>query len=143
AGFQPLLGKRSTWPGREALLAVLNVVLGDYPAASNNLLAITMCLRRGGVPLPTECEALPAAMPRAGGKLVVLLHGPCMNNLQWKRRSHDQGAALARDLGYTPVYLYNSGLYIAIAPRHFFIPPRSRPSRPSPSEDPSTSAARH
>ena len=114
ARFEPLLGERSTWPGREALLAALNGVLGDYLAASNNPLAITMRLRRAGTPLPDERELLAAAIPRAGGKLVVLLHGLCMNDLQWKRRGHDHGAALARDLGYTPVYLhYNSGLHVS------------------------------
>jgi hypothetical protein len=30
AGFEPLLGERSTWRGRETLLAALNGVLGDY-----------------------------------------------------------------------------------------------------------------
>jgi pimeloyl-ACP methyl ester carboxylesterase len=44
----------------------------------------------------------------------VLLHGLCMNDLQWMRAGHDHGAALQRDLGYTPVYLrYNSGLHIS------------------------------
>jgi pimeloyl-ACP methyl ester carboxylesterase len=119
-GLEPLLGERSTWPGREALLAVVNGVLGDYLAASENPLAITMRLRRGGVPLPTEREALAAAIPRAGGKLVVLLHGLCMNDLQWKRKDHDHGASLARDLVYTPVYLhYNSGLHISTNGRAF------------------------
>jgi pimeloyl-ACP methyl ester carboxylesterase len=120
AGLEPWLGERSAWPGREALLAALNGVLGDYLAASNNPLAIAMRLRRGGVPLPTERQALAAAIPRAGGKLVVLLHGLCMNDLQWKRRGHDHGAALARDLAYTPVYLhYNSGLHVSINGRAF------------------------
>ncbi len=36
ARLEPLLGERSTWPGREALLAALNGVLGDYLAASSN-----------------------------------------------------------------------------------------------------------
>jgi pimeloyl-ACP methyl ester carboxylesterase len=120
AGLAPWLGRRSTWPGREALLAGLNGVLGDYLAASKNPLAITMCLRRGGIPLPTERRALAKAIPRAGGKLVVLLHGLCMNDLQWKRSGHDHGAALARDLAYTPVYLhYNSGLHVSVNGRAF------------------------
>jgi pimeloyl-ACP methyl ester carboxylesterase len=114
AGFEPLLGERSTWPGRESLLAALNGVLGDYLAASNNPLAITMRLRRGGIALPIESEPLATAIPQAGGKLVVLVHGLCMNDLQWKRKGHDHGAALARDLAYTPVYLhYNSGMHIS------------------------------
>ena len=114
AQFEPLLGERSTWPGREPLLAALNGVLGDYLAASNNPLAITMQLRRDGAALPIERELLAAAIPEAGGKLLVLLHGLCMSDVQWKRKGHDHGAALARDLDYTPVYLhYNSGLHVS------------------------------
>jgi pimeloyl-ACP methyl ester carboxylesterase len=120
ARLGPLLGEQSTWPGREALLAVLNGVLGDYLAASNNPLAITMRLRNRGITLPGERQPLAAAIPQAGGKLVVLLHGLCMNDLQWKRKGHDHGAALARDLAYTPVYLhYNSGLHISSNGRAF------------------------
>lgn len=102
------LGEGSSPPGREALLAALNGVLGDHLAASGNPLAIPMRLRRDGQPL----EA--AAIPRPSGKLIVLAHGLCMNDLQWNRKGHDHGAALARDLGYTPVYLhYNSGLHVS------------------------------
>ena len=120
ARLEPLLNERSAWPGREAMLAALNGVLGDYLAASNNSLAITMRLRRGGIALPGERQPLAAAIPQAGGKLLVLLHGLCMNDLQWRRKGHDHGAALARDLGYTAVYLhYNSGLHISTNGRAF------------------------
>jgi pimeloyl-ACP methyl ester carboxylesterase len=120
ARLAPLLGERSTWPGREPLLAALNGVLGNYLAASNNPLAIAMCLRRGGITLPLQREQLAAMIPPAGGKLVVLLHGLCMNDLQWKRKGHDHGVALARDLDYTPVYLYyNSGVHISDNGRAF------------------------
>ena len=120
ARLEPVLGTRSTWPGREPLRAALNGVLGDYLEASNNSLAIKMALRRGGVPLPDERKALAAAIPRASGKLLVLVHGLCLNDLQWKRKAHDHGAALARDLGYTPVYLhYNTGLHVSINGRAF------------------------
>jgi pimeloyl-ACP methyl ester carboxylesterase len=120
ARLEPLLNERSAWPGREAMLAALNGVLGDYLAASNNSLAITMRLRRGGIALPGERQPLAAAIPQAGGKLLVLLHGLCMNDLQWRRKGHDHGAALARDLGYTAVYLhYNSGLHISTSGRAF------------------------
>jgi pimeloyl-ACP methyl ester carboxylesterase len=102
------------------LLAALNGVLGDYLAASNNPLAIAARLRRGGIALPGERAPLAAAIPQAGGKLVVLLHGLCMSDLQWKRKEHDHGASLARDLAYTPVYLhYNSGLHISTNGRAF------------------------
>lgn len=120
ATLDPLLGARSAWPGRGPVLAALNGVLGDYLAASKNPLAITMQLRHGGHPLPLDAKALAAAIPHAGGKLVVLVHGLCMNDLQWRRKGHDHGAALARDLGYTPVYLhYNSGLHVSVNGRAF------------------------
>ena len=115
----PLAGEQRR-PGRDALLAALNGVLGDYLAASNNPLAITMRLRWRGVALPDHREALAAAIPQAGGRLVVLLHGLCMNDRLWKRKGHDHGAALARDLAYTPVYLhYNSGLHVSTNGRAF------------------------
>ena len=40
AQLEPILGEQNHWPGREALLAALNGVLGDYLAASNKPLAI-------------------------------------------------------------------------------------------------------
>ncbi|MDR3482227.1 MAG: alpha/beta hydrolase [Burkholderiaceae bacterium] len=116
----PVLGKGSTWPGRESLLAALNGVLGDYLAARSNPLAITMAFRRAGKPLKLEKPALTAAFPAANGRILVLAHGLCMNDLEWSRNGHDHGAALARDRGYTPLYLhYNSGLHISTNGRLF------------------------
>jgi pimeloyl-ACP methyl ester carboxylesterase len=102
-----LLGERVPMAEHEALVAVLNGVLGDYLQETGNPLAITMRLRQGGQPLA-------AALPDASRKLLVLVHGSCMNDLQWNRRGHDHGAALAQELGYTAVYLhYNSGLHVS------------------------------
>lgn len=110
----PLLAERRSSSEREAVLAVLNGVLGDYLEASGNPLAIPMQWRRDGHPLKVTKEALAAAFPEAGGKVVVLLHGLCMNDLQWQRDGQDHGAALARDAGYTPLYLhYNTGRHVS------------------------------
>lgn len=101
-------------PEREAIVAALNGVLGDHLAATDNPLAITMAFRRAGQPLPMERYALRSRLVGATPKVAVLLHGLCMNDLQWRRADHDHGEALARDLGYTPVYLhYNSGLSVS------------------------------
>lgn len=111
----PALGHYADAAERDALVAALNGVLGDYLVASGNPLALPMELRRGGAPLVLEREALAQALPDAGPRLLVLLHGLCMNDRQWLRNGHDHGAALARDLGWTPVYLrYNSGLHVSI-----------------------------
>ena len=106
--------------GREAALAALNGVVGDHLAETSNPLALKMHFRRDGRALTLERQALAKAFPDATGKLAVLAHGLCMSDLQWPRRSHDHGAALARDLGYTPIYLsYNSGLHISTNGRAF------------------------
>jgi PGAP1-like protein len=115
AQLAPLLGASVPGSEREAVLAVLNGVLGDYLSERGNPLAIEMRLRHAGAPLVLTADALRAALPDAGDKLVVLVHGSCMNDRQWNQRGHDHGAALARDLGYTPIYVqYNSGLHISI-----------------------------
>jgi pimeloyl-ACP methyl ester carboxylesterase len=101
-------------PEREALVAALNGVLGDHLAATDNPLATPMRLRREGRELTLEPDALAQRLPDAGGRIAVLIHGLCMNDLQWSRQGHDHGAALAHDLGFTPVYLhYNSGLHVS------------------------------
>jgi pimeloyl-ACP methyl ester carboxylesterase len=106
--------------GREAALAALNGVVGDHLAETGNALALKMHFRRDGRVLTLERHALAEAFPDATGKLVVLAHGLCMSDLQWTRQNHDHGAALARDLSYTPIYLsYNSGLHISTNGRTF------------------------
>jgi pimeloyl-ACP methyl ester carboxylesterase len=114
AQLGPLLGDSVPGAEREVLLAVLNGVLGDYLSDTGNPLAIEMRLRHDGQPLALELEALRAAFPQPSRKLVLLVHGSCLTDTQWLRHGHDHGAALARDLGYTPIYVhYNSGLHIS------------------------------
>ncbi len=101
-------------PEREAILAALNGVLGDHLAKTANPLAIRMAFRSGGRALPLQRAALATALPQAGDKLLVLVHGLCMNDLQWRRGGHDHGEALAAALGFTPVHLhYNTGLHVS------------------------------
>jgi hypothetical protein len=110
----PALAPDNPSRDREAILAALNGVLGDHLAATGNPLATMMSLRRDGRPLVLDASALEQTVPGIGGKPLVLLHGLCMNDLQWSRDGHDHGAALAGDRGYTPVYLhYNTGLHLA------------------------------
>ena len=83
-------------------------VAGDHLAATHNPLAIPMRLRRR------------EAIPVLGGRVLVLVHGLCMSDLQWSRKGHDHGLALANDLGFTPAYLsYNSGLHVSQNGRSF------------------------
>lgn len=107
-------GERQSAPERENMLSALNGVLGDHLAASGNPLALPMRVRHNGQPLELTTPALAAALPQPGGKILLLVHGLCLNDRHWQRKGHDHGAALAADLGYTPVYLhYNTGLHIS------------------------------
>jgi pimeloyl-ACP methyl ester carboxylesterase len=116
----PLLGESVPGPERAAVIAALNGVVGDYLSETGSPLATEMRLCHDGHPLDLEREALAEALPDASGKLLVLVHGSSMNDQQWNRAGHDHGAALARDLGYTPIYLlYNSGLHISSNGRAF------------------------
>ena len=112
------LNLKSAQPYRETVLAAANGVLGDTMAATSNPLAIRMQLRQQGAALTLTKAALKTQIQQPTSKVLVLVHGLCMNDLQWLHVKdgvgHDHGAALAQDLGYTPVYLhYNSGRHIS------------------------------
>ncbi len=120
AQLTPMFGEARPSPRLEAVLGVLNGVLGDYLAATDNPLATRMCLRRDGETLEMERLSIAAQVPKPGGRLLVLVHGLCMTDRRWSRLGHDHGAALARDLAFTPLYLqYNSGLHISTNGRAF------------------------
>lgn len=110
----PLLPKPASAPAREATLAAINGVLGDQLLETANPLTISMSLRHEGQSLGLDEYAKPdlgQRLPHAAGKVLVLAHGLCMNDLQWGA-SH--ASALA-EKGYTPIYLhYNTGLHTSV-----------------------------
>ncbi|HVK99779.1 MAG TPA: hypothetical protein VM553_08205, partial [Dongiaceae bacterium] len=97
-------------------------------------LAIPMRLRHRGHALTLEAQALAASFPQPGSKVLVLVHGLCMNDLQWNQLATEhhtqqpdkpfntpitQSDHYAR-LGYLPVRLhYNSGRHISTNGREF------------------------
>jgi pimeloyl-ACP methyl ester carboxylesterase len=101
-------------PQREAVLAAVNGIWGDHLAATGNPLAIPMRLRMNGHALPLSKAGLQHALPGATGRVAVLVHGLCMNDLQWRRNGHHHGDVLSQELGCTVLALhYNTGLSIA------------------------------
>jgi hypothetical protein len=100
---------------RAAVIAALNGVMGDRLRASANPLATPMSLRlRGKVLSP----AVPTQATEVTGKLLVVIHGLCMNDLQWTSqaagKSVNHATAIEQAMGYTPIYLrYNSGLHVS------------------------------
>ena len=125
----PLVAKRfgtpDSSPEREAVLAAINGVLGDQLLATANPLCISMSLRCDGKPLLLEKAALSQRLPHSTGKLLVVVHGLCMNDLQWtiggkEGAPYSHADVLAKELGYTPVYLhYNTGLHTSINGQQF------------------------
>ncbi len=100
-------------PARERWLAIVNGVLGDHLADSDNPLAIPMAFRFGGEALVLESAALAERIASPSGKLLIAAHGLCMNDLHWGG-ADGIPERLGRALGYTPLYLhYNSGRAIA------------------------------
>ena len=123
APLADLLPEGETTAGREAFVSAVNGTHGDYLARTGNPLAISMSLRHQGRPVSVTCpqDTLGQAAGKAlTGKLLVLAHGLCMNDLRWNREGFDHGAALADELGYTPLYLrYNSGRRVGENGREF------------------------
>lgn len=111
--LEPLLRRIPALEQRDAVVAALNGVLGDHLVATANPLAIPMRIHGDGRPLALDAALADPAQARCG-RVLLLLHGLCMNDRQWHWQGHDHGAALARDLGFVPLYLrYNSGLPVA------------------------------
>jgi hypothetical protein len=115
--LQPLLDKIDQEPQesapREAVLAALNGVMGDRLVESDNPLATSMTLRFQNEALNWEAMPDKALLT---GKVLIVVHGLCMNDLQWTVQHDDESfnhaETLASKLGYTPVYVrYNTGLH--------------------------------
>jgi pimeloyl-ACP methyl ester carboxylesterase len=110
-------------PERVAIIAALNGVMGDRLQASANTLALPMTLRYQElcalVSKGLEVDlSVNQQIPNVSPKLLLVLHGLCMSDLQWTSRQHgkyvNHATTLASTLGYTPVYLrYNSGLHVS------------------------------
>ena len=123
--LEPLLDAMDSAPAespqRLAVLAALNGVMGDRLLADGNPLALPMSLHRA------DGQALDPDAPVPGdtnGKILLLVHGLCMNDRQWQtwrkaadgtlEQGLDHGQALALAQGFTPVYLrYNTGRHVS------------------------------
>lgn len=109
-----VLGETEATEKQEALRAALNGVIGDYLEKSDNPLTIQMQFRYQGKVISLDRESLKMSYPAINGKILLLVHGSCMNDRQWTRKEHNHGLALAEELHQTPVYLhYNSGRHIS------------------------------
>jgi len=110
----PVFGAIKVTKEREAAKSVLNGILGDFLEKKDNPLKINMQFRYQSKPIKLNSESLSKTYPTVNGKVLLMVHGSCMNDIQWTRKDHNHGTLLAKELDKTPVYLhYNSGLHIS------------------------------
>ena len=107
------------WDG---FIGVVNGIVGDHLAATDNPLAIHMRLRLGDNFVQPTADALVNLLGPEPPRLAIFVHGLSTTEWSWAWDAElQQGAAdvtygslLADELGFVPVYVrYNSGLHIS------------------------------
>ncbi|MFT5887067.1 MAG: pimeloyl-ACP methyl ester carboxylesterase [Arcticibacterium sp.] len=110
----PRLGEIKSTDELEAIRSVLNGVVGDYLEEKKNPLEINMQFRLEGKTINVSRKGLKTAYPNINGKILLMIHGSCMNDVQWTRKGHNHGELLAKELRKTRLYLqYNSGRHVS------------------------------
>lgn len=115
-----VLGKIEVTKDREAIIAVLNGVIGDHLEKNDNPLQIKMNFRYNAKPIAIDKKNLEKTYANISGKILLMIHGSCMNDLQWTKEQHNHGELLATELNKTPIYLhYNTGLHVSTNGQEF------------------------
>jgi pimeloyl-ACP methyl ester carboxylesterase len=110
----PAIGNIKPSDKKEVLLSVLNGVIGDYLEEKENPLKMNMQFRYQSKAIQIDSESLKVTLPKINGKILLMIHGSCMSDLQWTRKNHNHGEILSEELDKTPIYLnYNSGKHIS------------------------------
>jgi pimeloyl-ACP methyl ester carboxylesterase len=97
---------------------VLNGLFGDVLVEQESSLAIPLSFRSAsGDELPIDRDGLRQALPNAGARLCVFVHGLMSSESVWRFAGRPQltyGELLARERGVSPVYVrYNTGRHIS------------------------------
>lgn len=112
--LNPVIGNLKTSDKKEIILSILNGVIGDYLEEKNNPLKIDMQFRHQSKKIQIDAKSLKAIYPNCNGKILLMVHGSCMNDILWTRKNHNYGETLSKELNKTLVYLnYNSGKHIS------------------------------
>jgi pimeloyl-ACP methyl ester carboxylesterase len=113
-----MLPEGESTAARDAWVSAINGVYGDHLVRTGNPLAIEMSFRRDGARVDPRRPA--DTLEGATGRLLVIVHGLCLNDQHWARDGDNRIEAVAVEHGYTPVHLrYNTGRSIATNGREF------------------------
>jgi pimeloyl-ACP methyl ester carboxylesterase len=111
AGLAPvaaLLPEGESTAGRNAWVSAINGVYGDHLERTANPLAIAMGFLHEGSFVDPERPG--DVVQDASGKVLLALHGLCLNEQHWVRDGHHRIAEAASASGHTIIHLrYNSG----------------------------------
>jgi pimeloyl-ACP methyl ester carboxylesterase len=111
AGLAPmaaLLPAGESTTSRNAWVSAINGVYGDHLERTANPLAIEMSFLHGGDFMDPERPG--DVVQDASGKVLLAIHGLCLNEQHWSRDGHHRIANVAEATGHTLVQLrYNSG----------------------------------
>ena len=111
AGLIPvaaLLPEGESSAARNAWVSALNGAYGDHLERTGNPLAIEMALLHDGATLQATNPA--ANVPDASGRVLVALHGLCLNEQHWTRDGRQRIAEVAARSSHTLIHVrYNSG----------------------------------
>ncbi|MFT7497479.1 MAG: pimeloyl-ACP methyl ester carboxylesterase [Porticoccaceae bacterium] len=111
----PLFGEIKTTKEKEVVRSVLNGIIGDYLEKEENPLQIIMQFRHQEKTLSLDNESLKKSYPAINGKILLMVHGSCMSDIQWTKKGNNHSEVLAEELHKTPIYLlYNSGRHISL-----------------------------
>ena len=111
AGLTPVaafLPEGETTASRNAWVSAINGVYGDHLERTANPLAIEMSFLHGGDFVDPERPG--DVVQDASGKVLLAIHGLCLNEQHWIRDGHHRIANVATATDHTIIHLrYNSG----------------------------------
>jgi pimeloyl-ACP methyl ester carboxylesterase len=111
AGLTPVaafLPEGESTAGRNAWVSAINGVYGDHLERTANPLAIEMSFLHEGDFVDPERPG--DVVQDASGKVMIAIHGLCLNEQHWVRDGHHRIENVAEAAGHTIIHLrYNSG----------------------------------
>lgn len=114
---QPKVEKRDN---KEIIRSALNGVIGDYLEKKDNPLKMEMQFRTRNQETILSKESINKSIKNVNGKILLMIHGSVMNDVQWSRKDHNHGELLAEELNKSLVYIYyNSGKHVSTNGKEF------------------------
>lgn len=118
--LNPAIGNLKSSDKKEFILSILNGVIGDYLAEKENPLAIEMHFVYQSKKVNLNDKNLETFLPNKTGKIILMVHGSCMNANLWTRKNHNHGEILTKETNKTLIYLnYNSGKHVSTNGKEF------------------------